>query len=50
MSGERRLHRTKVEQDGPLLYSTMIGFVVLVLVTQWLFPDSAWTSIALFGQ
>ncbi len=33
MSGEHRLHRTKVEKDGPLLYSIMFGFVVLVLVT-----------------
>jgi hypothetical protein len=50
MSGERRLHRTNnVKQDVPTLFS-MFGFVALVVFTKWLFPLSAWTPIALFGQ
>ncbi len=49
MSGERRLHRTNVEQDVPTLF-LMFGFVVLVVFTKWLFPLSAWTPIDLFGQ
>jgi hypothetical protein len=49
MSAERRCHQTKVERIGPLLF-LMFGFVVLVLVTRWLFPHSGWTPIALFGQ
>ena len=49
MSGERRIHQAKIERSGSLLF-LMFGFVVLVLVTKWLFPHSAWTPIALFGQ
>jgi len=36
MSGERRLHRTNVEQDVPTLF-LMFGFVVLVVFTKWLY-------------
>jgi hypothetical protein len=47
ISGERRLHRTNVGQDVPMLF-LMFGFVVLVVFTK--FPLSGWTPIDLFGQ
>jgi hypothetical protein len=47
MSGQHRLHRPKVERDGPL-YLLMFGFVTLVVVTRWLFPHSGWLPIDLF--
>jgi hypothetical protein len=48
MSGQLRLHRTKVERDGRLFFY-MVGFVALVVFTEWVFPNSGWTPIDFFN-